>query len=75
MKREMLKSVSSCLAIDIDLENKELIAYDYLLGDVFLTTGGRLKKTNSDLANEIENHFEIVLSDFGVEVFDEEINI
>ena len=46
-----------------------IVACDYVMGEFYQTTCGRLKEISSDLAKELEDHFKIDLAEYGVEIF------
>ncbi|MDF1879047.1 hypothetical protein JHD46_05260 [Sulfurimonas sp. SAG-AH-194-C20] len=55
------------LYIKVDEALKVLVACDYVLGEMYRATCGRLKEVSSDLAQELENYFSIKLIEYGVE--------
>lgn len=74
-EKQILASVEHQLYIEIDRETKVLYASDYLLGDVFYSTKGRLTTVNAALGAEIEEYFQIELLEYGVSVFNETISM
>lgn len=60
------KSDKYQLYIRVDEALKVLVACDYVLGEMYPTTCGRLKEVSSNLAGELENYFSIKLTKYGV---------
>jgi len=61
------KSDKYQLYIRVDEDLKVVVACNYVLGEMYPTTCGRLKEVSSDLAQELENYFSIQLIEYGVE--------
>jgi len=55
------------LYITVDPALKVIVACDYVMGELYQTRCGRLKKVNSDLGQTLESYFQIKLSEYGVE--------
>lgn len=71
-EREMVdekiyKSDMYQLYITIDSKAKTLMASDYIAGEHYPTTCGRLSEVNSDLAEELVEYFGIDLQEYGVQ--------
>ena len=61
-------NIENELYITVDYALKVVVACDYVMGEYYQTTCGRLKEVSSDLALELTNHFKIDLAEFGVGV-------
>ena len=54
------------LCITIDRENMLLMASDYILGEFYPNSAGRLLEASDDLAEELEKLFEIKIEEYEV---------
>jgi len=61
-------SIEGQFYITLDRENKEMNHADYLMGTIYHETTARLVKVSATLATLLEEHFHIVLNEYGIEV-------
>ena len=69
-KQELEKIEKYNLAIKKDEENKLLLAYDLRNNEIQEHTEGILKEVNQEIADLIQQRFDIKLSDYGIKIVD-----
>lgn len=74
-KQELEKIEKYNLAIKKDEENKLLFAYDLRNNEIQEHTEGILKEVNQEIADLIQQRFDINLSDYGLKVVDSDQEI
>ena len=75
MQEAIINSKLYTLAIKLDSDNNQLLAYTCSDSLINHSTEGILNEVNSEIAKKIEQQFNIKLSNFGVSVFDEKISM
>ena len=65
---DTLLSIENQFYITLDRANKEIYHAEYLMGTIYHGTTARLVKVSQTLATLLEEHFHIVLNDYGIEV-------
>lgn len=63
------------MAIKIDDNTKELLAYDVKNGVAELESEGILKEVNQELYNALETNLNINPSEYGIEINNEEVSL
>ena len=63
------------MAIALDADNNSLLSYSYQDGEVNISSQGILTTVNAELGAMIESYFKIKLSDYGVALYDEAIQL
>lgn len=63
------------MAIKIDDNTKELLAYDVKNGVAELESEGILKEVNQELYNALETHLNINPNEYGIEINNEEVSL
>ena len=69
-KQELEKIEKYNLAIKKDEENKLLLEYDLRNNEIQEHTEGILKEVNQEIADLIQQRFDIKLSDYGIKIVD-----
>lgn len=67
----MYKNENLNIAIKIDKENKKLFSYYFCKDKIEKSTEGVLKELNSELNEQVSNHFNIDTANYGVTVKNE----
>lgn len=63
------------IAIRLDHENGTILSYDMKEGEILQSSQSILKTLNPDLAKKIEQHFQIDLSIYDIEIKDETVSL
>jgi hypothetical protein len=73
MQMMIYKNIGLSLAIEVDIGQRILYAYNFEDGEVLQESRSILKAIASDIVDDLQNSLEIRLSEFDVEVIDEDI--
>ncbi len=63
------------IAIALDTDNNSLLSYSYQDEEVNISSQGILTTVNAELGAIIESYFKINLSDYGVALYDEALQL
>lgn len=73
MQEAIINTKLYSLAIKLDSDNNQLLAYDCSNNLINYSSEGILNEVNSEIAEKIEQRFDINLMEFGISVYDENI--
>lgn len=63
------------IAIALDTDNNSLLNYSYQDEEINISSQGILTTVNAELGAMIESYFKIKLSDYGVALYDETLQL
>lgn len=63
------------IAIALDTDNNSLLSYSYQDEEINISSQGILTTVNAELGAMIESYFKIKLSDYGVALYDEALQL
>ena len=63
------------MAIALDTDNNSLLSYNYQNKEVNISSQGILRTVNAELGTMIESYFKIKLSEYGVALYDEVLQL
>ena len=63
------------IAIALDTDNNSLLSYSYQDEEINISSQGILITVNAELGAMIESYFKIKLSDYGVALYDEALQL
>ena len=63
------------IAIALDTDNNSLLSYSYQDEEINISSQGILTTVNAELGAIIESYFKIKLSDYGVALYDEALQL